>query len=140
MHHCSAAQVQQQLHAQKCIPRVSVPSLKLRQARRWHCTCTAMAGANPSPDAGAAYKERVRDMWRRRGPGYDVNNTLQPPLCQKLVQLANITAGATVLDVCTGTGTVALEAAEKAGSGGRVLGIDISEAHAGPGAQPHPDT
>ena len=86
-----------------------------------------MAGANPSPDAGAAYKDRVWDMWRRRGPGYDVNNALQPPLCRKLVQLAEIPPGATVLDVCCGTGTIAFDAAAQAGADGKVVGIDISE-------------
>jgi ubiquinone/menaquinone biosynthesis C-methylase UbiE len=59
-----------------------------------------MADAASSPDAGAAYKDRVREMWRRRGPGYDVNNALHPPLCRKLVQLAAVPPGATVLDVC----------------------------------------
>jgi ubiquinone/menaquinone biosynthesis C-methylase UbiE len=87
-----------------------------------------MAGANFSPDAGAAYKDRVRDMWRRRGPGYDVNNALQPPLCRKLVHLAEVPPGATILDVCTGTGFVAFDAAMQAGPDGKVLGIDISEA------------
>lgn len=67
-------------------------------------------------------------MWRRRGPGYDVNNALKPPLCRKLVQLAEVSPGATVLDVCCGTGTVAYNAAVRAGADGSVVGIDMSEA------------
>ena len=87
-----------------------------------------MADAESSADAGAAYKDRVRDMWRRRGPGYDVGNALHPPLCRKLVQLAQVPPGATVLDVCCGTGNVAFDVAMQAGPDGKVLGIDISEA------------
>lgn len=128
MQHCSAVQVQQQLRVQTSTPWQLLPSRNFRQRSHRCCTCAAMAGAGCSPDAGAAYKDRVRDMWRWRGPGYDVNNALHPPLCRELVQLAEVPPGATVLDVCCGTGTVAFDAAMQAGPAGKVLGIDISEA------------
>ena len=126
MMHCSAALVHRQLRVQNSTACLPLPPLKMRQGRHT-CACAAMAGANPSPDVGAAYKDRVSDMWRRRGPGYDVNNALHPPLCHKLVQLAQVPPGATVLDVCCGTGTVAFGAAIQAGPDGKILGIDISE-------------
>jgi len=44
------------------------------------------------------------------------------------VALAGLTTGTTVLDVGTGTGIVALEAAAAVAPGGRVVGIDVSEA------------
>lgn len=63
------------------------------------------AGATPTSDAtDAAYKERVRDMWAKRGATYDAGDTLHPALCEQLVALAGIHPGAAVLDVATGTG------------------------------------
>jgi len=63
------------------------------------------AGGAPVADASdTAYKERVRDMWAKRGATYDTNNTFHPPLCEQLVALAGIRPGAAVLDVATGTG------------------------------------
>lgn len=44
-----------------------------------------------------------------------------------LVQQAQVAAGARVLDVATGTGKVAFEAARAVGPQGRVTGVDISE-------------
>ena len=40
---------------------------------------------------------------------------------------ADIGPGLRVLDVATGTGLLAFEAAKRVGSAGRVLGLDISE-------------
>lgn len=45
-----------------------------------------------------------------------------------MVREAEIPAGAHVLDVATGTGKVAAEAARAAGENGRVVGIDVSDA------------
>ena len=53
---------------------------------------------------------------------------LTSPLARRMVQLAEPLSGDKTLDVGTGTGIVALEAARKTANGGRVVGIDLSEA------------
>lgn len=62
------------------------------------------------------------DRW---GPDYD-RDELHPVLVANLLDGITITAGARVLDVATGTGLVALAAAECVGSAGIVIGVDIS--------------
>jgi len=52
---------------------------------------------------------------------------LSRPLAARLVSLARLRPSERVLDVGTGTGIVALEAAPQVGAGGKVLGIDLSE-------------
>ncbi len=52
---------------------------------------------------------------------------LTGPLAARMVALAHLTTGDSVLDVGTGTGIVALKAARKLGPEGKVLGIDLSE-------------
>jgi SAM-dependent methyltransferase len=49
-------------------------------------------------------------------------------LAARLVEMAEVGAGARVLDVGTGAGVVAAAAAPRVGPEGRVLGVDISEA------------
>ncbi len=48
-------------------------------------------------------------------------------LAARLISLAAIKASDSVLDIGTGTGVVALQAAKKLGGGGKVVGIDLSE-------------
>ena len=77
------------------------------------------------------YKDRVKVFFGGRSLSYDVENDFHPPLCTFLVNIAQPFAGASLLDVCTGTGYVAVYASEKVGSSGRVLGVDISESMLG---------
>jgi len=49
------------------------------------------------------------------------------PLARRLVEMANISTSERVLDVGTGTGIVALEAANATGPAGEIVGIDLSE-------------
>ena len=62
------------------------------------------------------------DRW---GPDYD-RDELHPVLVANLLDGITITAGPRVLDVATGTGLVALAAAEYVGTAGEVIGVDIS--------------
>lgn len=48
------------------------------------------------------------------------------PIASKLTTLARLQPGAQVLDIGTGTGVVALEAASRVSPGGHVVGIDLS--------------
>ncbi len=52
---------------------------------------------------------------------------LSSPLAARMVSLAEIKSSDAVLDIGTGTGVVAFEAAKKIGASGKVHGIDLSE-------------
>src|SRR5262249_55210963 len=52
---------------------------------------------------------------------------LTTPLAARMIMMADISPGQRVLDIGTGTGVVALEAANAIGSQGRCVGIDLSE-------------
>ena len=63
------------------------------------------------------------DRW---GTDYD-RDELHPVLVAELLRDIEIEAGARVLDMGTGTGLVALWAAQQVGPGGHVVGVDLSE-------------
>lgn len=70
-------------------------------------------------------KEVLAGVFGRSAEGYgDIEYF--PIYGQRLVEIAGVTAGAFVLDVACGRGAVLFPAAERAGSSGRVNGIDIS--------------
>ena len=52
---------------------------------------------------------------------------LTTPLAVRMIAMAGISAGQRVLDIGTGTGVVAIEAAKAAGPGGHCVGIDLSD-------------
>lgn len=57
---------------------------------------------------------------------YDEKSTFHKPLAYLLVEAADLQPGQTVLDIATGTGLVAIEAAQRVGNEGRVIGVDLS--------------
>ena len=67
----------------------------------------------------------VAAYFDRRSATYDAGD-FHPRLSARLIEAAGIKEGQSVLDVATGTGLVAVEAARRVGSSGRVVGIDIS--------------
>jgi ubiquinone/menaquinone biosynthesis C-methylase UbiE len=72
--------------------------------------------------------DHERDLvadYRTMAERYDALRSMEP-CARRLVELAAIPPGAQVLDIATGTGWVALAAAERVGPTGRVLGVDQS--------------
>ena len=79
-----------------------------------------------------AFKEAQRSDWQQAAPGwrrwYDVLEAEVggQVVSQKLVELADLEPGDTVLDVATGYGEPALTAARAVLPGGRVMATDIA--------------
>ena len=111
-----------QLYRAAAFRRLNSDTVQMREAR------ACAAGDGPIRIFKDGYKDRVKNFWQGRGEGYDVNNNFHPPLCVYLVHLAGISPGSAVLDVATGTGSVAFAAADVVGPSGRVLGVDITDA------------
>lgn len=85
------------------------------------------SGADMSPDAAAAAKQHMAELYSRVAPMYAERG---PPRFayagRRLVELTNVASGDTVLDLGTGRGTVLLPAAERVGASGKAVGIDLS--------------
>jgi ubiquinone/menaquinone biosynthesis C-methylase UbiE len=74
------------------------------------------------------YPDRLARFWNERAAKYNLNDEFHPPLAAYVVDFADLQPGQAVLDVATGTGTVAFEALQRVGPSGKVVGVDISEA------------
>lgn len=91
---------------------------------------TPASGAHAS---GTLEEPEVRAMFDRIARVYDLMNSvmtagLHHKWRERAIDLAQVGPGATVLDVATGTGDLALAAARRVGSTGEVIGSDFSEA------------
>jgi cyclopropane fatty-acyl-phospholipid synthase-like methyltransferase len=71
------------------------------------------------------YKHEVADFYDRRSQTYDDNESLVQ-ICHRLLEYSQVDVGQTVLDIGTGTGHLAIAAAQVVGDKGKVIGIDIS--------------
>jgi ubiquinone/menaquinone biosynthesis C-methylase UbiE len=71
------------------------------------------------------YKQQIADIYTSRSANYD-RGEWHPRIAHHLVESAQIQTGKQVLDISTGTGMVAIEAAQIVGTEGRVIGVDIS--------------
>ncbi len=85
--------------------------------------------ANTFYQPGEQRAARVRDLFAAIAPRYDLINDLQSfglhrLWKRRLLRLANLASAPHVLDLCCGTGDVALELARL---GARVVGLDFSE-------------
>jgi demethylmenaquinone methyltransferase/2-methoxy-6-polyprenyl-1,4-benzoquinol methylase len=74
----------------------------------------------------------VRAMFDRIAPRYDLMNRLMSlgldgRWRRLAAAAADVSLGGRALDVCTGTGDLAFELADRVGSSGRVTGVDFSE-------------
>src|SRR5260370_523614 len=73
-------------------------------------------------------KEQVADLYNRIAANYGrMGPDLFAPFGQWLVECLSLAPGERVLDVATGRGAALFAAAEKVGSAGKVVGIDLAE-------------
>ena len=93
--------------------------------------------ANPNPRSSVMSSEQRRavDFKETDAMSYDAHvedfdrfsSALTKPFARRMIAMANISAGQRVLDIGTGTGVLALEAAKAVGNEGQCIGIDLSE-------------
>jgi demethylmenaquinone methyltransferase/2-methoxy-6-polyprenyl-1,4-benzoquinol methylase len=92
---------------------------------------TEPAGARPERDS-EQFATQVRGMFDRIAGVYDLMNSamtagLHHQWRRRAVDRAQVGAGSDALDICCGTGDLALELRRRIGPDGRVVGSDFSE-------------
>ena len=74
--------------------------------------------------------EQLRNIWESAAPGWakweSVFSTHLSGITDELLDMAGVKDGSRVLDVASGAGNQAMQAARRIGSGGRVVASDIS--------------
>jgi demethylmenaquinone methyltransferase / 2-methoxy-6-polyprenyl-1,4-benzoquinol methylase len=81
--------------------------------------------------ARVSHERQVRSMFDRIAGRYDAMNSVMSAGLHhrwraRTVDIAGVRPGAVALDVCCGTGDLALELRRRVGSSGRVVGLDFS--------------
>jgi ubiquinone/menaquinone biosynthesis C-methylase UbiE len=71
------------------------------------------------------YKQGIANFYDRRSPTYD-DSKWHVHICHRLLEYVQVSTGQTVLDIGTGTGHIAITAAQIVGDRGQVTGVDIS--------------
>jgi ubiquinone/menaquinone biosynthesis C-methylase UbiE len=71
------------------------------------------------------YKQQIADLYSNRSANYD-SGDWHPRIASRLIEHTQLSLGQQVLDIATGTGMVAIEAAQIVSSQGKVIGVDIS--------------
>ena len=71
------------------------------------------------------YKQGIADSYDHRSRTYD-NSNWHAQICYRLLEYSQVRAGQTILDIGTGTGHLAIAAAQAVGNQGQVIGVDIS--------------
>jgi ubiquinone/menaquinone biosynthesis C-methylase UbiE len=71
------------------------------------------------------YKQAIAESYNRRSQTYD-DSEWHVQICHRLIEYSQVSSGQTVLDIGTGTGHLAIAAAQIVGDRGLVIGIDIS--------------
>src|SRR5512140_3367880 len=78
-------------------------------------------------EAAHRREEGIIGVFSRAAPTYDrIGPRFFAHFGRVLVERAQLTPGAAVLDVAAGRGAVLFPAAQQVGTGGRVIGIDLS--------------
>lgn len=83
------------------------------------------AGGDDNSEHLQAYREYISNTYDKRSGNHD-KSEWHRSTALKLVEALPPEPGDSVLDVATGTGTIAFHAASLVGSGGGVIGVDIS--------------
>ncbi|WP_052672287.1 class I SAM-dependent methyltransferase [Aliterella atlantica] len=79
-------------------------------------------------DTSKSRKQKVAASFNLASVGYDLQAVRFLALTAKrLVELAAIESGETILDVATGTGAAAIAISPRVGANGRVIGIDLAQ-------------
>ena len=71
------------------------------------------------------YKQGIASLYDRRSNNYD-DGEWRKKICNRLLNYSQINLGQKILDIGTGTGKIALDAAKIVGDRGKVIGVDIS--------------
>ncbi|HAX77940.1 MAG TPA: methyltransferase [Cyanobacteria bacterium UBA11372] len=71
------------------------------------------------------YKQAIAESYDRRSQTYD-DSEWHVQICHRLIEYSQVSSGQTVLDIGTGTGHLAIAAAQIVGDRSQVIGIDIS--------------
>lgn len=78
------------------------------------------------PQNPVEFKQQVAEFFNQR-TRYDEEGDFHPRLAARLLDYANLQPGHKVLDIATGTGLVAIAAAQQVAPDGWVVGVDLSE-------------
>ncbi len=71
------------------------------------------------------YKQQVVDFFNGR-TAYDAEGDSHPKDAKRLLAYVPLKSGQTILDLATGTGLIAIDAAKKVAPTGSLIGVDIS--------------
>jgi len=71
------------------------------------------------------YKQEIADLYNRRSQTYD-DSKWHLQICHRLLEYSLVSSEQNILDIGTGTGHLAIAAAQIVGTEGRVIGVDIS--------------
>jgi len=77
-----------------------------------------------------ARKAQTITLFNALSSDYDSGAACFAHFGRRLVDVADINAGARVLDIATGRGAVLFPAAERVGAGGEAIGVDLADAMA----------
>lgn len=71
------------------------------------------------------YKQEIADLYNRRSQTYD-DSKWHLQICLSLLEYSPVSSRQHILDIGTGTGHLAIAAAQLVGTEGRVIGVDIA--------------